>query len=124
MLMNVHVVNRRHNTQVEDFVRERLELIVGRFHDRLSGIDVHLRDENAGKGGIDKSCSIDAHLVPRGSLHVQATEPTIYDAIRKAVHRLETVVAKTVDRGHRGRAIRHAGGGLRHENNRIGKPDE
>ena len=114
MTPDVRVINKRHNTQVEEYARGRLDLVVGRFQDRLSSIDVHVRDDNAQKGGLDKTCSIDARLIPRGTLHVQATERDIYEAIVKAVHRLETVIAKTVDRGHRSAAVRHGEGGARH----------
>jgi ribosome-associated translation inhibitor RaiA len=113
MSLDVRVINKRHNPRVEGYLRQRLGLAVGRFGMRLSAIDVHLRDNNAQKGAIDKTCSIDAHLMPRGTIHVQATERDIYEAIQRAVHRLETVVSKTVDRGNRSMAIRHAKGGSR-----------
>jgi ribosomal subunit interface protein len=114
MTPGVRVINKHQNRKLEEYARQRLQLVLGRFDERLSAIDVHLRDENAQKGGRDKTCSIDARLIPRGTLHVHATEHDMYEAILKAVHRLETVVAKTVDRGHRSKAIRHQQGGVRH----------
>ncbi len=114
MALNVRVTNQRHNPEVEEFVRNRLDLVVGRFAQRLSTLDVHIRDENAQKGGVDKTCSIDAHLFPRGTVHVHATESDIQKAILKAVERLKTVVTKTVDRGHQSAAVRHGEGGTRH----------
>ena len=47
MALNVRVMNKRHNPEVEEFVRNRLDSMVGRFAQRLSTLDVHLRDENA-----------------------------------------------------------------------------
>lgn len=116
MNLNIDIHNKRHNPAIDEYVRKRLELVVGRFHKRLGRIEVRLLDENSGKGGVDKTCNIDAALIPRGKLHVHATELDMHEAILKAVHRLETVVAKAVHRGHRSETIRHRGGGLRNSN--------
>ncbi len=114
MKLTIDVHNERNNPEIEDFVHSRLEMVVGRFHERLGRIQVRLLDENAHKGGVDKTCNIDAAIVPRGKLHVHASESGIREAILKAIHRLEAVLAKTIDRGHRSDAIRHRQGGLRH----------
>ena len=115
MKLEIHIANGELRDQVDEFIRDRLNLVVGRFQDRLAGIEVRLRDTNAQKGGEDKFCSIDAHLVPRGVVHVQATETNVQEAITKAVHRLESVVAKTVDRGHNAANVRHQQGRMRQE---------
>ena len=114
MALNVRLINQITDADVEEFVRERLDAVLGRFEQRLSTLDIHLRDENAQKSGIDKTCSIDAHLFPRGTVHVHATESDVEKAVNKALERLKTVVAKTVDRGHQSKAIRHGQGGVRH----------
>ncbi len=119
MTLKIDIYNERHNPAIDEFTVNRLELVVGRFHARLGHIEVRLLDENASKGGVDKTCKLDAALIPRGTLHVHATEADMHEAILKAVHRLETVVAKAVDRGHRSDAIRHRQGGLRHDSERI-----
>ena len=119
MKLTIDIFNKRNNPAIEEYIRNRLELVVGRFHKRLGRIEVRVLDENATKGGVDKTVNIDAALIPRGKLHVHATEAEIHEAILKAVHRLETVVAKAVDRSHRSEAIRHRHGGLRNTNNRM-----
>lgn len=111
--MQVNVSNKKQNPKLDSYVRDRLDLVVGRFDDRISHVDVRLLDENNGKGGDDKICAIEIKLIPRGQLHVRAKNENIYSAIVKAVHRAETVVAKAVDRGHRGHATRHQHGGVR-----------
>ena len=107
---NVQFLSKSPNRELERHARERVELIVGKFHDRIDRVQVQLKEES--EGG-KTCCSIDARLIPRGTLHVHATEREAYEAINKAMHRLETVVAKAVDRGHHSAATRHAGGGLR-----------
>lgn len=119
MSMIIRVTNALPNSRVEEYANQRIELILGRFESRLSTIDMRIRDANASKGGVDKTCSIDARLIPRGSVHVQATECDVYEAVLKAIRRLETVVAKTVDRGHRSAALRHQQSGLRQQNNEL-----
>ena len=123
MTPDIQVISKLQDPKVEEFARQRLDLLVGRFNDRLSSIDVRVLDENASKGGVDKRCSIDARLIPRGTLHVHAKERDIYEAVLKAIRRLETVVAKSVDRGHQSMSVRHQGGGLRRESNRISQQD-
>ena len=116
--MDVRVINDRHNPRVEQYALQRLNLIVGRFEERLSSIDVRIRDLNAEKG-IDKSCSIDACLIPRGKLHVQAKERDVYEAVLTAIHRLETVVSKTVDCGDCAKTVRHSNGGPRPDTDQV-----
>lgn len=111
--MRVNIHNKKKNPRVDSYVEERLELVVGRFEDRIGHIDVHVLDENGLKGGEDKVCTIDIKLVPRGQLHVRARHNNVYSAIVKAIHRAETVVAKAVDRGHLGLEARHRQTGLR-----------
>lgn len=113
MTMQINIHNKRKNQRVNNYIYDRLELVVGRFAERIGHIDVHVIDENNMKGGEDKICTIDIKLTPRGQLHVRAKHDNLYRAIVKAVHRAETVVAKAVDRGHRGLEVRHRHGGIR-----------
>ena len=114
MSVPIDIYNKRNNSKLDHYVRERLDLIVDKFHERIGHIEVHLLDENNGKGGEDKICTIDIKLNPRGQLHVRAKQDNLYAAASKAIHRAETVVAKAVDRSHQGNEIRHRNGGLRH----------
>jgi ribosome-associated translation inhibitor RaiA len=99
MTPDLHVIHKRDDPQVERYARERLNVAVGRFKDRLASIEVNLSDNRVSPGEVDKTCSIDARLIPHGMLHVQATERDFHEAIAMAVHRLEAVVAKTIDGG-------------------------
>lgn len=71
--------------RIEARVREKLE----RFAERLTRVEVHVRDENGSKGGADdKACMIEAR--PRGGRPMGVTEhaSTVDDAARKAVNTL------------------------------------
>ena len=113
MAVKINVINKKQNSQVDDFVRDKLELLVGRFAERIGLIDVRVVDENNGRGGEDKICTIDIKLIPRGQMHVRAKNENLYAAIAKAAHRAESVVAKAVERGHQGHEARQCQNGSR-----------
>ena len=102
------------SSDIESFIRERVELVIGRFSDRIAHVDVHVAQEHSSHGGAEYVCTFDLKMLPRGVVHVSANNDSPQSAIVKAVHRAETAVAKTVDRGHRSRSARHNGEGIRH----------
>ncbi len=102
------------DASVEAYARERVELVIGRFADRIGHVDMHLACENSRHGNDEFLCTFDIKLTPRGIIHVSAKNETSRSAIVKAVHRAESALAKVVDRGHRSRSVRHNGGGVRH----------
>lgn len=92
-----------------DNVAERIETQVrqklARFEDRLTRLEVHVRDDNGRKGGADdKACMIEAR--PRGGKPVGVTEHAadVDTAARKAAgtmaQRLERVLGKGAKHGH------------------------
>jgi len=85
--------------RIEAMLREKL----ARFSDRLTRLEVHVSDENAGKGGSDdKTCMIEAR--PRGGkpLGVTAHAGKVDDAARKAAN----VLAERLER-HFGKGDKH-----------------
>ena len=107
MPTRIEVFNKRRNPAVEEFAMDRLRQAIQHFDDRLGHIEVRISDENAKKGGVDKTCHIDAKILPHGAVHVHATAGNVREAIAKAAHRLDRMLAKTVDRKHRSSATRH-----------------
>jgi ribosome-associated translation inhibitor RaiA len=88
-------------------VAERIEVAVrdklSRFEDRLTRLEVHVRDENGRKGGgDDKACTIEAR--PRSGRAIGVTEHAadVDTAARKAA----TTLAQRLER-HFGKAERH-----------------
>ncbi|QKG70518.1 HPF/RaiA family ribosome-associated protein [Erythrobacter mangrovi] len=87
--------------RIEAKVRDKL----ARFEDRLTRLEVHVRDDNARKGGADdKACTIEAR--PRGGRAIGVTEhaATVDDAARLAAatlaQRLERHFGKSERHGH------------------------
>ncbi|ANY21256.1 hypothetical protein A6F68_02766 [Tsuneonella dongtanensis] len=86
-------------TRIEEAVRAKL----ARFEDRLTRLEIHVRDENGPKhGGDDKSCTIEAR--PAGGRAIGVTEhaATVDDAARLAA----ATLAQRLDR-HFGKSERH-----------------
>lgn len=90
-------------------VAERIEAAVrtklARFEDRLTRVEVHVRDVNGAKHGADdKECTIEAR--PRGGRPIGVSERAskIDDAARKAANtmaqRLERVLGKVERHKH------------------------
>ncbi len=94
-------------TLLEAAVREKL----ARFAERLTRIEIHVRDENGAKGGADdKACTIEAR--PAGGRAIGVTEHAakVDDAARKAA----ATLAQRLDR-HFGKSDR---------NNHAPRPDK
>ncbi len=73
---------------------ERVETIVqaslDRFRDRITRVEVHLNDENKGKGGVDdKRCLMEARLRGLEPVAVSHYAGTLLEAIGGAVEKLE-----------------------------------
>ena len=90
--MEIHVHNRDVSFD-EGRVEAEVEHAVGRFADRLTRVDVFLRDLNADKGGIDKRCVLEAR--PRGLDPVAAEFEAAgaVDALVGAAGKLERLLA-------------------------------
>ncbi|WP_338243242.1 HPF/RaiA family ribosome-associated protein [Aurantiacibacter hainanensis] len=85
--------------RIEAAVREKL----ARFEDRLTRIEIHVRDENANKGGADdKACTIEARPRSGKPIGVTGHAAKVDDAARKAA----TTLAQRLER-HFGKEERH-----------------
>ena len=78
-------VQQRFESDVEDRIGE----VLSPFAERLTRVEVHLRDENAQKGGRDTRCTMEAR--PRGldPLAVEAIEEGPREAVRSALGKLQ-----------------------------------
>lgn len=84
--------------QLRELVEQRLAEAVEHFPDRLTRLEVHLRDMNGGKAGIDKRCTVEAR--PRGMEPVAVSHDAdnIAEAIRQAAGKLERALKHRFER--------------------------
>ncbi|QQN74602.1 MULTISPECIES: HPF/RaiA family ribosome-associated protein [Croceicoccus] len=86
--------------RIEAQVREK----IARFEDRLTRLEIHVRDENGPKGGADdKACTIEARPAGGKPIGVTAHAATVDDAARKAASTLAQRL-----QSHFGKSERHS----------------
>lgn len=84
--------------RIEDAVRSKL----ARFEDRLTRLEIHVRDENGAKGGADdKSCTIEARPAGGKPIGVTGHAAKIDDAARKAANTLAQRLERLFGKEHR-----------------------
>ncbi|KWV93730.1 MULTISPECIES: HPF/RaiA family ribosome-associated protein [unclassified Erythrobacter] len=85
--------NSDHSVMGTENVAERIEAAVrdklARFEERLTRVEIHVRDENGRKGGADdKVCTIEARPRSGNPIGVTAHAAKVDDAARKAANTL------------------------------------
>ena len=86
-------VHTPHIDAADPSLAAEVEKDLQRFAERLTRVEVFIKDTNAAKGGVDKHCVVEAR--PRGMdpIAVDHDAESIHDALRgalkKAVHALE-----------------------------------
>lgn len=70
-------------------IHDKLNGVGRRFGDRLTRVRVHLRDVNAGKGGVDKVCKMEARPAGDDPVAVEAQDEEMYRTVRAAAGKLE-----------------------------------
>jgi len=77
---------------LEALVRERLS----RFEDKLTRVELHVTDENAGReGGDDKQCVIEARPTGLGPVKVMDNAGSIHQATVGALGKMATALDRT-----------------------------
>lgn len=77
---------------LEVLVRERLS----RFEDKLTRVEIHITDENAGReGGDDKHCVIEARPTGLGPVMVNDTAASVHQATVGALGKMVTALDRT-----------------------------
>jgi len=88
-------------------VERRLSFALSRFGGRVRAVSVSLVDLNGPRGGIDKKCSMQARLAPRGSVRVENKDSELPAAVGRAATRLARAVVRALER--RGEAAKGRG---------------
>lgn len=111
--MQIQVTTDR-NVEGGDELTRRVEADVrdglARFSARLTRVEVHLGDENAGKAGAaDKRCVLEARPAGQPPVAVTNHASSVDDACRGAIEKLEKLLARRFGR----LGDRKAGGSIR-----------
>lgn len=96
-------VNHDNHVRIGEDVSERLtralESSLAQFGDRITRVEMHFADENAGKGGdSDKRCMLEAHLANLTPVAVtyqaESLQLAFEGALKKLKHALSHAVGK------------------------------
>ncbi len=90
----------RTSAALNQTVMTKLRAALRAVGDRVQGVQVRFRDDNAGKGGVDKRCRIAAR-VSGGTVVVESTHTDFYAALDVAVHRLRAALTRRSGRAGR-----------------------
>lgn len=76
-------------TVFEDFIERRVQEVLTPFESHLTRIEVHLQDQNAGKGGADTRCLLEARPRGRDPIVVDTTAEDEAGAVRKSLEKMK-----------------------------------
>lgn len=93
----------------DQWARSVVESSLGHLAQHVTRVEVHLSDENAGKGGApDKRCLMEARLNGRPPIavtnHAESLDAAVNGAAGKLVHAMEHDLGRADKHAHEGRA--------------------
>jgi ribosomal subunit interface protein len=98
--MNIRVIDGSIQTTpgMVAHIRARLNNALDRFSRHVRDVEIHIKDDNGPKGGVDKRCSIHAHIDGSAPIIVEHRDSEFYAAIDQASHKLKRAVTRFFDR--------------------------
>jgi ribosome-associated translation inhibitor RaiA len=81
-----------------EWVQAEVSAGLERFEDRITRVEVHIKDTNASKGGVDKQCTIEARLSGLAPMAVTTEAADIRTALSEAVSKLERKIHHDLDK--------------------------
>ena len=79
---------------IDQYVRARLQSALARIDEDVVAIDVHMKDTNGPRGGVDKQVLIRVRLRNRQQIALLTTHEDMYAAIGKGVKRTKRAVRR------------------------------
>jgi len=79
---------------IESEIHSALEL----FSERVTRVEVYLRDQNGPKQGVDTRCLVEVRLAGLQPFAVEHDGEGLADAVRNAAQKLERAVRRKVER--------------------------
>lgn len=80
------------------FMEERIPEVLGASSKRMTRVEVHLKDLNADKGGLDKRCVLEARPSGLEPIAVDAIASEAHEAFRQALNKLRDALDRRFGR--------------------------
>lgn len=109
MIVDIHGQGFTVTPALAEHVRRRLGFVLTRHSDRIRRVAVRVGDENGPRGGVDKYCRIQVHLIDAPVAVIEDVGAELYAAIDRAADRVGRVVVKHLDRTHPDRDVARHG---------------
>jgi ribosome-associated translation inhibitor RaiA len=106
MKITIRAKNLRISTAERDRLLRRVDFALSQFRQRVRQAAILVQDENAQRGGVDKTCRILARVAPLGDIVAEATAETLDAAAGMAAERAARSIARGMDRLSRRRKSR------------------
>lgn len=103
MLIQVNFGDVERSDAIDQFVRDKVMSHLGHLAEKLTRVEVHLRDDNssAKSSHNDKRCTMEARPAGRQPLVVEHTGDDLYRVITETAGKLSRAVKTNVDRAER-----------------------
>ena len=98
MKIQVNFGDVQHSPAVVEYVERQLGRAMKHLAERITRVEVHLRDENAAKAGVDKRVVMEARPAGLDPITVDQSGRDLYAVIKHAAEKLERAVTKRLDR--------------------------
>jgi ribosome-associated translation inhibitor RaiA len=103
MLIQVNFGDVQHSPAIESWAEERVRTQMGHLAERLTRVEVHLRDDNSASksSGDDKRCVMEARIAGRRPLAVDHSGGDLYKVIDETAGKLSRAVKSDIERSKR-----------------------
>lgn len=100
MIVDIHGQGFTVTPALAEHTRRRLGFVLTRHSDRIQRVAIRVGDENGPRGGVDKFCRIQVHLLDAPVAVIKDVGAELYTVIDRAADRVGRVVVKHLDRTH------------------------
>ena len=107
--MNLEVVTKHITGEeaVRSYIASKVETAFDRFEHRIDSLTIRLSDESAGSNTFSGLCKIEALLIPRQHIHVDANGQSPFECIGNAIDKMVAALKHDFDRTRHSTNIRH-----------------
>ena len=100
MLVQINFGDVQHSDAIATWVEERVNAQLGHLTEKLTRVEVHLRDDNSASKSShnDKRCVMEARIAGRRPLAVDHSGDEMYKVIDETAGKLSRAVKKVAER--------------------------
>ena len=100
MQIQINAADIESSQAIQQYVHDNVEKHLGHHEQHITRVEVHLRDDNAGKSGSnDKRCVVEVRIANAQPLAVESTGEDMYGTINDAIAKAGRATKNKIDRG-------------------------